>query len=71
MRQERVLAEARLKSLRAEVLRGLSLAATRRAEEIRDETRATRAAIRQRRLLDARRRARAFRITPERTPTPH
>ena len=71
MRQERLLAEARLKSLRAEVLRGLSLAATRRAEEIRDETRATRAAIRQRRLLDSRRRDNPFRFTPERTPTPH
>ena len=45
------------------MLRGLSLVTLRRAEELREETRATRAAIHQRRLLDARRR-RAARRTP-------
>jgi hypothetical protein len=65
MRDSRAVAEARLKSLESEVLRGLSLVAKRRAEELRDETRATRAAIHQRRLLDARRRGAA-----RRTPAP-
>ena len=50
----RAVAEARLKSLRAQVLRGMALAAMRRAEEVREESRATRAAIHQRRLLEAR-----------------
>jgi hypothetical protein len=53
MRSDRILVEARLKSMHAEVLRGLAMTALRRAEEIRDETRATRAEIAQRRLLEA------------------
>jgi hypothetical protein len=68
---DRLLAEARLKQLRAEVLRGLALAATRRAQELRDETAAMRAAIAQRRLLDARRRGRLAADRPERTPARH
>jgi hypothetical protein len=68
---DRVVADARLKSLRAEVLRGLALAATRRAQELRDETAAMRAAIAQRRLLDARRRGRLTVDRPERTPARH
>jgi hypothetical protein len=54
---QRTVADARLKQLHAEVLRGRALATKRRSEELRDETRAMRAAISQRRLLDARRRA--------------
>jgi hypothetical protein len=65
---ERAIAEARLKSLRAEVLRGLAMAAVRQSEELRDETRAMRAAIKQRRLLDSRRLGRMA-ATP-RTPAP-
>jgi hypothetical protein len=65
MRHNRAVAEARLKTLESEVLRGLSLVTKRRAEELREETRATRAAIHQRRLLDARRRGAA-----RRTPAP-
>jgi hypothetical protein len=61
MQQSRVVAEARLKILESEVLRGLSLVTKRRAEELREETRATRAAIHQRRLLDTRRREAARR----------
>ena len=49
----RAVAEARLKCLRAEVLRGMALAAMRRAEEVREEGRATRAAIQQRRRAEA------------------
>jgi hypothetical protein len=56
MTADRTVAEARLKSLYAEVLRGLSLVALRRAEDVREEMRATRAEINQRRLHDARRR---------------
>jgi hypothetical protein len=55
MRPDRTVAEARLKSLHAEVLRGLALAALRRAEEVHDESRATLAEIRQRRLTERRR----------------
>ena len=66
MRHNRAVAEARLKTLETEVLRGLSLVTKRRAEELREETRATRAAIHQRRLLDARRRG-----ATRRTPAPH
>jgi hypothetical protein len=56
---DRTIAEARLKSLRAEVLRGLAMAAVRQSEELRDESRAMHAAIKQRRLLDERRRGRS------------
>jgi hypothetical protein len=55
MQPDRTVAEARLKSLHAEVLRGLALAALRRAEEVHDESRATLAEIRQRRLTERRR----------------
>lgn len=58
MDAERTVAEARLKSLHSEVLRGMSLAALRRAEEIQEENRAARAEIRQRRLSESRRRLR-------------
>jgi hypothetical protein len=54
MKTSRTIAEARLRSMRAELLRGRALLATRRAEEIREETRAMRAAIRQRRLAEHR-----------------
>jgi hypothetical protein len=50
----RAVAEARLKILHAEVLRGMALAAMRRAEEVREEGVATRAAIAQRRLAESR-----------------
>ena len=63
MTWDRTLAEARLRRLHSEVLRGLSLAAVRRAEEIRDESRATHAEIRQRRLADAQR---GMRVSPVR-----
>jgi hypothetical protein len=53
MRSDRTVAEARLKSMHSEVLRGLAMAALRRAEEVREENRATRAEIRQRRLAEA------------------
>jgi hypothetical protein len=56
MSDDRTVAEARLKSLHAEVLRGLSLAALRRADDVLEDVRATRAEIRQRRLHDDRRR---------------
>jgi hypothetical protein len=56
MKGDRTLSEARLKSLHAEVLRGLSLVALGRAEDVLEEMRATRAEISQRRLHDARRR---------------
>jgi hypothetical protein len=54
MTRDRTVAEARLKSLHAEVLRGLSLVALRRAEDVQEGMRATRAEISQRRLHDAR-----------------
>jgi hypothetical protein len=54
MAANRAVAEARLKTLNAEVLRGLMLVSRGRAEELRDESRAMRAEIRQRRLADAR-----------------
>jgi hypothetical protein len=54
MALDRTVAEARLKSLHAEVLRGLALAALRRAEEVHEEALATRAEIRQRRLSESR-----------------
>jgi hypothetical protein len=54
MALDRAVAEARLKSLHSEVLRGLSLAALRRAEEVHEEALATRAEISQRRLADSR-----------------
>lgn len=52
---DRAVIDARLQGLHSDVLRGLSLAALRRAEEVREERRATRAAIEQRRLTEARR----------------
>jgi hypothetical protein len=55
MRFDRTVAEARLKSMHSEVLRGLAMAALRRAEEVREENRATRAEIHQRRLAEAQR----------------
>jgi hypothetical protein len=54
MAPNRAVADARLKTLNAEVLRGLSLVSVHRAQELRDENRAMRAEIRQRRLADAR-----------------
>ncbi len=54
MALNRAVAEARLKSLNAELLRGLSLVSVRRAQELRDENRAMRAEIHQRRRADAR-----------------
>ena len=54
MDMRRALADARWKSMHAELLRGLALAALRHAEEVREEGRATRAAIAQRRLTDSR-----------------
>jgi hypothetical protein len=55
MALDRTVAEARLKSLHSEVLRGLALVALRRAEEVREEALATQAEISQRRLVEARR----------------
>jgi hypothetical protein len=54
MAANRAVADARLKSLNAELLRGLSLVSLRRAQDLRDENRAMRAEIRQRRIADAR-----------------
>ncbi len=54
MRANRAVAEARLKALNSQLLRGLSLVSHRRAEELRDENRAMRAEIHQRRIADAR-----------------
>jgi hypothetical protein len=52
----RPIAAARLNQLRSEVLRGRALVAIREAQDVREETRATLAAIAQRRLADRRRR---------------
>jgi hypothetical protein len=49
MTSARAIADAKWKSLQAEVLRGVALATIRRAEEIREELTATRAEIAQRR----------------------
>jgi hypothetical protein len=54
MAANRAVADARLKTLNAELLRGLSLVALRRAEDLRHESQAMRAEIRQRRIADAR-----------------
>jgi hypothetical protein len=54
MAPNRTVADARLKMLRSELLRGLSLYTLGQSEDLRDEHRAVRAAIRQRRLADAR-----------------
>ncbi|MEA2179144.1 MAG: hypothetical protein QOG77_2441 [Solirubrobacteraceae bacterium] len=54
MALDRTVADARLKSLHSEVLRGLALAALRRAEEVHEEAVATRNEIRQRRLSESR-----------------
>jgi hypothetical protein len=54
MTPNRAVSDARLKGLRSELLRGLSLYTLGRSEDLRDESQAVRAAIRQRRLADAR-----------------
>jgi hypothetical protein len=54
MTANRAVAEARLKALNAELLRGLSLVTLGRSADLRDENRAMRAEIRQRRLAEAR-----------------
>jgi hypothetical protein len=54
MATSRAVADARLKMLNAEVLRGLSLVTLGRAQDLRSETQAMRAEIRQRRLVEAR-----------------
>ncbi len=54
MALHRAVADARLKVLNAEVIRGSSLVSMHRAQELREEHRAMLAEIRQRRLADAR-----------------
>jgi hypothetical protein len=54
MTANRAVAEARLKALNSELLRGLSLYTLGRSEDLRDENQAMRAEIRQRRLAEAR-----------------
>ena len=54
MAPDRTVADARLKMLNAEVLRGLSLYTLGQSEDLRDENQAMRAEIRQRRLAEAR-----------------
>ncbi len=54
MTPNRAVAEARLKMLNSELLRGLSLYTVGRSEDLRDENQAMRAEIRQRRLAEAR-----------------
>ena len=54
MTANRAVAEARLKALNSELLRGLLLVKLGRSEDLRDENRAMRAEIRQRRLAEAR-----------------
>ena len=51
---DRTVAEARLKGLHSEILRGMALAALRNAEEVHEEAHATLAEIAQRRRADAR-----------------
>lgn len=51
---DRTIADARLKMLNSELLRGLALYTLGRSEDLRDENRAMRAEIRQRRLAEAR-----------------
>lgn len=62
--------EARLKALNSELQRGLSMVTLGRAEELREETRAMRAAIRQRRIADARV-VRRFSRLARLAPAPH
>jgi len=50
----RTIAEARLKMLNSELLRGLALYTLGQSEDLRAENRAMRAEIRQRRLAEAR-----------------
>ena len=54
MAPDRTVADARLKMLNSELLRGLALYTLGRSEDLRDENRAMRAEIRQRRLAEAR-----------------
>ena len=54
MTANRAVAEARLKALNSELLRGLLLVKLGRSVDLRDENRAMRAEIRQRRLAEAR-----------------
>lgn len=54
MASNRVVADARLKMLNSELLRGLSLVTLGRSADLRDENKAMRAEIRQRRLAEAR-----------------
>jgi hypothetical protein len=54
MTPNRAVADARLKTLRSELLRGLSLYTLGQSKDLRDENQAVRAAIRQRRLAEAR-----------------
>ncbi len=51
---DRTIADARLKMLNSELLRGLALYTLGQSEDLRDENRAMRAEIRQRRLAEAR-----------------
>jgi hypothetical protein len=66
---DRTLADARLKGMRSEILRGLGLVALRRAEEVREQTRAARAEIAQRRLAEARQ-GTQLRLPPQRSAAP-
>ena len=54
MSPNRAVAEARLKALNSELLRGLALYTLGQSEDLRDENQAMRAEIRQRRLAEAR-----------------
>jgi hypothetical protein len=54
MAPNRAVADARLKMLHSQILRGLLLYTLGQSEDLRDESQAVRAAIRQRRLADAR-----------------
>ena len=51
---DRTIADARLKMLNSELLRGLALYTLGQSEDLRDENRAMRAEIRQSRLAEAR-----------------
>jgi hypothetical protein len=66
MDTRRTLVDARWKRIHSELLRGLALAALRRAEEVREEGRATRAEIAQRRLAESRRLTRRGLRPPDR-----
>ena len=54
MPPNRAVADARLKMLHSQILRGLLMYTLGQSEDLRDESQAVRAAIRQRRLADAR-----------------